>query len=626
MYIVTEYSFEDAIKVRNVLANYQDTLYLNMIKRIQENQEAISSDDFCKRFLIGCGRDIAGEIVRQCFDTSDYYITVDQMAERILHFKYDNEYDPLAECGGAECIKKSVYNTSEIKSERLDSISNDLKMAQKKLFTEDRKSDRLDSKGKREFRKEKTQNDGHVYDDLTGEVEKKYEFIRNGKTVFSSDLEADHVQSRNSATYNMNITSDGVEKLKVFWNSSDNFQMMFKVANASKSDIRVCKEEHGRICYRSRTDEKYRPENDITYKATPEQQAQAVIMAWESVDPNRKGKSEKKIQALKDRGYLNEDGKVPESVKDQLVKNIRHSQNEESFIVLENLDYDKEIEKAWKYTKQSVPQIISGQIIYYVAPPLIFEIRQILSNGDFSLDTAVDKLSSAGKRICKYVVAHLKDILVNIVGNTLKNFIKSFMDILIEAVKATVKKVLKVIKKLLISTVDAVKILFSNNSSLAEKADAVFNLYGVTITSCVVEIIFDIAQECLQIPEPFATMIFGPIQILATVVCSNLTLLILEKADLFDVHYGFKLTQIRNMFEKERNEFKIACEESNKYAENNEEEILAAIKRDTKDIYNSICRERASDKDDRDDLERINQMLNMQLDYEKDWLAYLGGF
>ena len=47
------------------------------------------------------------------------------------------------------------------------------------------------------------------------------------------------------------------------------------------------------------------------------------------VDESKQGKSSHKIETLKAKGYLNEEGKVPKSVRQALLKNIRHSQNKE---------------------------------------------------------------------------------------------------------------------------------------------------------------------------------------------------------------------------------------------------------------------------------------------------------
>ena len=101
-------ALSEAIQIRQAMAEYRDTKYMSLIQSINARTAAMLKDDMGSQFIQNCGRDLAGEIVRSYFDTSDYYITVDQLAERILKFRYENEYDPLAESGSAENIKKNV--------------------------------------------------------------------------------------------------------------------------------------------------------------------------------------------------------------------------------------------------------------------------------------------------------------------------------------------------------------------------------------------------------------------------------------------------------------------------------------------------------------------------------------
>ena len=65
--------------------------------------------------------------------------------------------------------------------------------------------------------------------------------------------------------------------------------------------------------------------NDITWKATAEEMANATIEMWE-----RDTASGKKIENLKEKGYLDENGKVLPGVKDKLVKAYKKAMNAES--------------------------------------------------------------------------------------------------------------------------------------------------------------------------------------------------------------------------------------------------------------------------------------------------------
>ena len=139
---------KQAIHIRTAMEEYQDKAYLGIIRQLNSECQSVLSDDLGTEFVKNCGRDLAGEVVRNCFDTSNYGITVDQLARRILEFSYDAEYDPLAENGGVGEIQKSVYNYGELHSSELESIAETMQKSQEKLFEEDRNQDSLDRKGK----------------------------------------------------------------------------------------------------------------------------------------------------------------------------------------------------------------------------------------------------------------------------------------------------------------------------------------------------------------------------------------------------------------------------------------------------------------------------------------------
>ena len=617
---------KDVIKIHSALEKYQEELYLTFVRQFNENADTVVKENLGKEFLINCGRDIAGELVRNCFDTSDFYITVDQLAKRILEFTYDNDYDPLtANCNVGE-INKNVLNYNDLSSKELENLAKRIDDAQQPLFDPnvDRTKDPLDREGKKNYRESKKDENGDVYDELTGEKGGRSTYSKNGKEIEKSDLQVDHGQARESARVNgYYVTEDGVQELREFWNSKDNLQMINAAANASKGDIRVCKVDN-KIIYMNARSKDYDPSTDITYKATPEQLAEATIQQWEKVDESRENKSQPKIEKLKEKGYLDENGKVPKSVRNSLIKAIRHSQNKESETILKNTKYDVVAKDALMQTKGALGKIIAGQIVYYAAPPLIYEIRTIISEKSMTLDNALETIGKAGGRIGKYVLAHVKDIFINVAHNSLKKFVKSFMDILINIVKATVKKILKMAKRLVLATVDAARVLLNKNADSTQKADSVFNIYGVAITSCVVEIIFEIASDSLHLPPFLSDIVFGPLQILATIVCTNLTMLMLKKLDLFDVQYGYKISNLRRMFEQSREEYNHQLEVAEEYAYDKINLIIEEAKRDCRQIYNNLQEIDVKETSARPMLEKINAMFNMGIDFESGWQAFLG--
>lgn len=605
-------SLKEAVLIQRAMTEYRDTAYMNLIRQINTKASDILKDDLGSQFVKNCGRDIAGEVVRNYFDTSDYHITVDQLATRILKFTYEDEYDPLR---SNEDLQKRVYNYNDINSSTLEQITKDLDANQSKLFPEDRKSDYLDQKGKKDYRASRVDENGDLYDELTGQKGEKSTIIRNGKEELKSDLHADHVQAREAMTYNAKyIKPEGVQELKEFINSNDNMQMIHASANTSKGDVRVCKVD-GKIKYCTTKDKDYDPNTDITHRATPEQLAEATIQQWE-----KDTASKSKAQVLKDKGYLNEDGKVPKSVRKKLEQNIRHSQNEESKVILKNTKYGSVAKDAVKTAKNSVGKILAGQIIYYAVPPLIYEVKTILQNGKIRLKEALEKITAAGKRICTYISSHLKDIFKNLLENSLKNFIKAFMDILIGMVKATVKKMLKLIKNVVMSTVDAIKIIATPGTSKAEKADAVVNLFGITITNFVVEVLFEIIENGLHIPE----FLLAPLQLITSVICTNLTMLVLQKADLFDVRFGFKLNALRAMFAEEREKYNQEMMVAENYTNQEIERLLEKTRKDSREIYQELVELDPHTQSVRSSLNKVNQMFQMNINFEAEWLRFIG--
>lgn len=605
-------SLKEAVLIQHAMMEYRDTAYMNLIRQINTKASDILKDNLGSQFVKNCGRDIAGEVVRNYFDTSDYHITVDQLAIRILKFTYEDEYDPLR---SNEDLQKRVYNYNDINSSTLEQITKDLDANQSKLFPEDRKSDYLDQKGKKDYRASRVDENGDLYDELTGQKGEKSTIIRNGKEELKSDLHADHVQAREAMTYNAKyIKPEGVQELKEFINSDDNMQMIHASANTSKGDVRVCKVD-GKIKYCTTKDKDYDPNTDITHRATPEQLADAIIQQWE-----KDTASKSKAQILKDKGYLNEDGKVPRSVRKKLEQNIRHSQNEESKVILKNTKYGAVAKDAVETAKNSVGKILAGQIIYYAVPPLIYEVKTILQNGKIRLKEALEKITAAGKRICTYISSHLKNIFKNLLENSLKNFIKAFMDILIGMVKATVKKMLKLIKNVVLSTVDAIKIIATPETSKAEKADAVVNLFGITITNFVVEVLFEIIENGLRIPE----FLLAPLQLITSVICTNLTMLVLQKADLFDVRFGFKLNALRAMFAEEREKYNQEMMVSENYTNQEIERLLEKARKDSREIYQELVELDPHTQSARSSLNKINQMFQMDINFEAEWIQFIG--
>lgn len=555
-------NLEDVINLRDEFFEKQEKLYLGMVNQINSQMKELLKNDLGIQLANNCARDFAGEIVRNYLplNTGEMYITADQMFDRIINFRYDNDIDPIS---SNDEIRKMLYNNEN--SEIFKQIEKESQKAQEKLFTKDRYEDGTQYRINKFRRKEEENNNGILHDDLTG------------KELDDRDVNVDHIQPRAKATYNSEyIKKEGVDKLQEFYNSGENFQIINQTANKVKN---------------------------ATYNDDPNAMTEEICK-----------KMEKNFK-LKEAGYLDEYGNVKPEVKNKLRKNIEDSMNKESKVILENIKYNKVGKTAFKNTINSFPKIFAGQIMYYGIPTMVYETKCIIKNRNTDLDSFFVKLQKAFKRIIAYMQSKLKNIIGNIAHNSLKSFLRNFFYIIIEMLKATVKKIFKMIKDVVMALVNSIKILSDKNRTTAEKADAVVTTLGITISSIAVNVIIEYLEVQFPALKPFT----DPLQVIITILTTNIIMLILQKIDIFNVRYGLMVAKIKEIFEEGRAEYKEQLkllenetyEDINKIMEETEFEIFNVIA----DIYSADVNE----KDLKEEIDTINKTFNMGIDLEEEW-------
>ena len=638
-------NMQNLLEARNQLLSKQRKIYLSSVSNINMRYGELLKNDFGSTLARNCARDAAGEVVRKFFDTSDYYITIDQMFDRIVHFSYENAPDPLGIY--FEDIRKNLYNMNDDPrfSRTLKDIARKCQDAQEKLFLKEEYVDKngktkkryVDRKlmedGKEAYRDEQKDSEGRLYDELSGD---------------SSDderLEVDHVQAAATARINSLYldSPEAIQALKEFYNSSENFQMLEKRANGSKGDVRVYADGDRKMTddeikairkdIKDRLKQEYIDEGmdakeankkadakaeeeitkkyDVTFKASASEVAEAICNRWE----NTTGETREELIRT---GKLNEDGTVPSDVKKQLEKNLRDSMNAESKVILKHMNYSKVCSDALEETKKGLSKIVAGQVIYYVLPPLVFETQCIVRKKDMTLERFFDEIKASGKRIVRYVKSKLGEILTNLVGNSANKFIKVFFDIIIETVKETVKRLVKIAKQLALSLVQCVKIICSNGSTTAEKADAVTRTLSVTITAVALEILFEYMEKQFGLPD----IIMEPLQIIVTIITTNLIMLILQKADLFDVQYGLLIENIDAAFKEEQIKYENESAELLVQSKLNMETGFDTINNQLISIQNSIKKMDFYMSDVTPQLNQINEIYNMGIDFDAKWLEF----
>ena len=189
-------SLKQAIQMQQQVQEYSDSVYIEMIEKLNRESKEIMKPDLGNQFVKSCGKDIAGEIVRNFFNTSDYHITVDQLAMRIIKFKYDDDYDPIKQ---NKDLQKRVYNQNDallsVTATNFDTInqrmqetmnSSKSKLFNKETVIENGKERRkyedrdLIEKGKRQYRSSRTDENGNIKDEYTGK-DGDYHTDKNGK-------------------------------------------------------------------------------------------------------------------------------------------------------------------------------------------------------------------------------------------------------------------------------------------------------------------------------------------------------------------------------------------------------------------------------------------------------------
>lgn len=599
-------NLEEVINLRDKFFEEQEKLYLAMVNQINSQMKELLKNDLGNQLANNCARDFAGEIVRNYLpvNTGEMYITADQMFDRIINFRYDNDIDPLS---SNDEIRKMLYNNEN--SEIFNQIAEESQKAQKQLFTEDRSQDKLDREGKLKYRESKKDENGILTDELTGQKGEFLEYEKNGQKYQKSDMHADHIQSRAAAKYNSEyITEKGVEKLKEFINSDDNFQIIHASANTSKGDVRVYLGEDGKVyCDKDKG-------VDITYKATPEQMTEVTCQMWV-----KDTKSGNKKAILKEKGYLDEDGKkVKKEVREKLKKQYEKSMNEESKIILKNIKYHSVGKTAMKSTAASFPKIFAGQIMYYGIPPIVYETKCIIKNRNADLDNFFVKLKKAFKRIIAYMQSKLKNIMGNIAHNSLKSFLRIFFDMIIEMLKGTIKKIFKMIKDIVMAFVNSIKILGDKNRTAAEKADAVVTTLGITISSIAVNVIIEILEKQCPPLKPFT----DPLQVIITILTTNIVMLILQKMDIFNVRYGLMVAKIKEIFEEGRAEYKEQLKLLEEETYTNIDKLLEETEFEIFNVITDISSADINEKDLKDEIDIINKTFNMEINLQEEWSQF----
>ena len=212
------------------------------------------------------------------------------------------------------------------------------------------------------------------------------------------------------------------------------------------------------------------------------------------------------------------------------------------------------------------------------------------------------------------------EILKNIANNAFNKFLRTFFDIIIEMLKATIKRLMKIVKELVLTVINCIKTLVDDKRSAVEKADAITKMISMTITTIVVDILAEYLQAQFGLPDIF----IEPLQILLTILATNVVMVLLEELDLFNLKYGFLIANIEKIFDEEKDKYMKKSEENFNYYADKMQEQLESIKESISISVNNIKSLNVYEDDVIEDLDRINKIFGMNINFEEEWKKYLG--
>lgn len=576
-----EKSFDELVQIRNQYAIEEKKLYLNYATKLNSLSDETLRTDYARKFADGCIQDIIGQMIRNFFPLTDTYVTADQLLKRVITFTYQTDYDPLFEKEG---VRTLAYNYDEVRgiSEFVNGFNVKLKL-DRGIYVDGERS-KLPDYRKKALVNQETKT---VVDDLTGKTRPdQIPEGNNGRTTAS--LEGDHKVPIAEASVNEEFTKDiqaYSQEAERIYNDKDNIWYIDEKANNIKSDL-----------------------------ADPED----IIQAWKNATAEQK-------EVLRQRGILDENDEVPEYIKNRLRAEIRNARKtieyRSDLNQLRNLDYASVGKRSFEKTVGAIPKLAAGQILYYMLPPVIYETKcAILASKEngVNIDSVIQKLNKASKRIIDYTLSHVGVMFGNLTHNTIKQFLRTVFDIVISLLKSYIRHFVQIAKTVTISVLDSIRIIAQPGTDKMQKADAVTNLFVLGLTNT----LLDIAFEYLEL-QGIPAEITEVVQVLASVVVSNLVFTLMEKLDLFDVHYGFKIAKLEQIFANVSTEYtsdhlalQSRTQEEIDLLKNDLLQQIESFKKDlaTKDFYA---------EDVFEDVERINRLFKMNISFTQEWDAYI---
>ena len=133
------------------------------------------------------------------------------------------------------------------------------------------------------------------------------------------------------------------------------------------------------------------------------------------------------------------------------------------------------------------------------------------------------------------------------------------------------------------------------------------------------EILFEYLETQFHLPD----FLMEPLQIIVTILSTNIIMLMLSKLDLFNTKYGFLVSNIENIFEEENERLLSSRNELLQEGRQVFDEQIQEIESEIASIKNSIIELNMYKDEALPYLDKINEVFDMGIDFEEEWMSYL---
>lgn len=113
------------------------------------------------------------------------------------------------------------------------------------------------------------------------------------------------------------------------------------------------------------------------------------------------------------------------------------------------------------------------------------------------------------------------------------------------------------------------------------------------------------------------------LQVIVSVLSTNIIMLVLQKLDLFNVQYGLLVSNIEKIFNEENNKYLMESELLYENSSSLMNEQMNEIELEIEEIKNSISELNVYKEDVVPYLKKISEMFSIDIDFDKEWTEFL---